>query len=246
VYNDRGGAFWASWCAYVSFMRDVLGWQDPVIEKFEIDEQLTRSCGWVWWHENVLAISDRPESLHRDNQGRLHNLAGPSIRYRDGWSLWHHHGVLVPQRVIEQPETLTVPQIESEQNSEVRRVMLERFGQERFLRDSGAELVHEDECGKLYRKDLAGDEPLVMVRVLNPTPEPDGTLSEGEARQAFGDAAVEHNLSAMVRIGFAAKFERPRFKEYFLRVPPTVRTAREAVAWTFDLPPDQYRPDIQT
>lgn len=71
--------------------------------------------------------------------------------------------------------------------------------------------VHEDDCGELYRKELAGDEPLVMVRVVNSTPEPDGS-----------------------------------FKRYMLRVPPTVQTAREAVAWTFDMPPEQYRPEVQT
>ena len=31
-------------------------------------------------------------------------------------------------------------------------------------------------------------------------------------------------------------------KTYFLRVPPTVRTAREAVAWTFGLGAVEYRP----
>jgi hypothetical protein len=36
------------------------------------------------------------------------------------------------------------------------------------------------------------------------------------------------------------------FKVYTLRVPPTVRTAREAVAWTFNLPTEQYRPRIET
>jgi len=217
-----------------------------VFERFEIDEQLTKSCGWVWWHENVLAISDRPAVLHRDARGRLHCETGPSIAYRDGWALHHWHGVLVPARVIEQPETLTVPQIESEQNAEVRRVMLERFGSARFLRESGAQLVHQDECGILYRKELAGDEPLVMVRVLNPTPESDGVLTEAQARKVFGDEVVDANLSVMQRIGFAAQFRRPKFKEYTLRVPPTVRTAREAVAWTFDFPAAAYKPEIQT
>ncbi len=28
VNNDRGAQFWASWAAYVSFFRDVLGWQN--------------------------------------------------------------------------------------------------------------------------------------------------------------------------------------------------------------------------
>ena len=113
-------------------------------------------------------------------------------------------------------------------------------------RATGAQLLHEDDFGKLYRKEIADDEPLVMVRVLNPTPEPDGTLSEQEARAAFGNALVDRNLSAMVRIGFASRMERPRFKEYWLRVPPTVRTAREAVAWTFDMPASKYQPEIQS
>jgi hypothetical protein len=35
--------------------------------------------------------------------------------------------------------------------------------------------IDEDEYGVLYRKSQALDEPIVVVRVLNPTPEPDGT-----------------------------------------------------------------------
>jgi hypothetical protein len=152
----------------------------------------------------------------------------------------------VPEYVIERPQELSVPRIESEQNAEVRRIMLSRYGQDRFLRDSGAELVSQDECGLLYRKELADDEPLVMVRVLNPTPEHDGTLNEAQARKAFGDAMVDANLSTMQRIGFALRGSRPKFKEYFLRVPPTMQTAREAVAWTFEQDPKTYRPELQT
>jgi hypothetical protein len=36
------------------------------------------------------------------------------------------------------------------------------------------------------------------------------------------------------------------FKEYFLRVPPEITTARAAVAWTFALDPEQYQPDLET
>ncbi len=35
-------------------------------------------------------------------------------------------------------------------------------------------------------------------------------------------------------------------RRYFLRVPPHMRTAREAVAWTFDVPPEEYRPLTET
>jgi hypothetical protein len=89
--------------------------------------------------------------------------------------------------------------------------MIERYGQAKYLGESGAAQIHSDEFGVLYQKPIADDEPLVMVKVVNSTPEPDGT-----------------------------------FKDYFLRVPPTVKTAREAVAWTFEKEADAYAPAAQT
>jgi hypothetical protein len=35
-------------------------------------------------------------------------------------------------------------------------------------------------------------------------------------------------------------------KRYWLRVPPYMRTAREAVAWTFGLSGKEYAPDKET
>jgi hypothetical protein len=125
--------------------------------------------------------------------------------------MYYVHGVKVTRQIVELPKTLTVAQIHAERNVEVRRVMVERYGQDRFLWEGGAKQIHQDDYGTLYRRDLPGDEPLVMVKVVNSTPEPTG-----------------------------------EFRDYFLRVPPTMRTAREAVAWTFDVPADEYAPLVET
>jgi hypothetical protein len=119
--------------------------------------------------------------------------------------------VHVPRDVIEQPQALTVECIQAERNVEVRRVLLERYGPARYLRDAGAQRVHTDDAGILWRCPLPGDEDLVMVEVTNATPEPDGSR-----------------------------------RTYWLRVPPAIRTAREAVAWTFDLPEGDYAPTRET
>ena len=209
--NDFGGSLWAQFAAWVSFFRDVCNWDGDALEKFEVNETLVKTCGWVWWHQNVLAISDRPNSLNRDEQGRLHCESGPSISYRDGWSMYHWHGVKVDAYVVENPEKITIGLIESEKNAEVRRVMIERYGQAKYLLDSGAVEIQRDDFGALFRKEIPGDEPLVMVKVVNSTPEPDGG-----------------------------------FKDYFLRVPPSMKTAHEAVAWTFDKTVEAYQPALQT
>jgi hypothetical protein len=92
--------------------------------------------------------------------------------------------VRVARQVVEAPETLTVKQILGEPNTEVRRVMIERFGAERLIAEAEAELldeVHEPPFpglidAKLYRVPVADDEPLVMVRCRNSTREPDGSF----------------------------------------------------------------------
>lgn len=156
--------------------------------------------------------------------------------YRDGWAIYAIHGVAVPREFVEQPSSLTVERIDKEQNIEVRRVMIERYGLDRYMKDSHTELLHRDATGLLYRKELANDEAIVMVRVLNSTPEPDGTLSRDEALVAFGEAA-QAALHAPVDA---------RFKEYMIRVPPSMTKAHEAVAWTFGLTAEDYHPALET
>ena len=171
------------------------------------------SAGWWWPHRDFVMVRNRPNAINRDDQGRLHSVAGPAIRWRDGWALYFVHGIRVPTTVVESPETLTIHDIQGEQNVEVRRVMIERFGHERYIRESGAKLVHRDDWGTLWHAEVPGDEPLVMVEVVNATPEP-GTVDV--------------------------------FKTYFLRVPPTMRRAKEAVAWSFGMTENEYDPVIQT
>jgi hypothetical protein len=140
---------------------------------------------------------------------RLHCADGPAVHWPNGAAYYFWRGVQVPADIVLRPDRITVPRIDGEVNVEIRRILIERYGQARFLVDGGAAIRHRDETGILYWRDVANDEPLVMVQVTNRTPEPDGS-----------------------------------FKDYFLRVPPTMETARDAVAWTFAT--KSYRPTVET
>jgi hypothetical protein len=172
---------------------------------------LARQAAAYSFFERACFVCDRPLDLKQDERGRLHCPDGPAVSFADGYQIHSWHGVSVGKEIIESPQNITVESIHFERNAEVRRVMIERFGTIRFLTESGAKQIQEDECGVLYRKDLFNDEPIVMVKVINSSPEPDGT-----------------------------------FKEYFLRVPPTITTARAAVAWSFGMKQDEYTPRIET
>ncbi len=130
------------------------------------------------------------------------SLAGVRLRWK---------GVPVDERLAFRPETITVAEVLGERNAELRRVLLERFGFERFMREAGAAVVDRDhDAGgerQLLRVKLEGDEDLVCVSVSCP--------STG--------------------------------RRYLLRVPPTMRTCRQAVAWTAGFSdPNQYKPLVET
>jgi hypothetical protein len=168
--------------------------------------------------EDEIVASDRPLALNVDTEGRLHADSGPAIAYRDGLEAFAWHGIPVPEDVARNPTSLTLARINATVNVETRRVMIERFGIDRLIREGGADLVHQDETGRLWRRPMdplerwgTRGEPIQTVEVVNSTPEPDGSR-----------------------------------RTYFLRVPPTMRTAREAVAWTFSLDGGAYRPAAES
>ncbi len=162
---------------------------------------VARNAGWWWAFENVAVLSDRHVEVHRDNLGRLHNGDGPALSYPDGYGLHSWRGMPIPAEVAAELPHLTVQRIQDESNAEVRRVMLEHFGFDRYLRESGATRQHADEYGTLWRVDIPGDEPLVMVEVINSTAEPDGSFRTyflrvpPQTRTARGGVAWTFGLS---------------------------------------------------
>lgn len=189
--NYIGGQFWVggTWWggAWTSFFREVCGLDLPgdLWDRARAYEATMESACWWWPHHQVVIACEHPTVIHREpaaqviDRGRgvqrLHCETGPAIAWPDGWGVWAIHGVRVPQRVVEAPESLTVSEILKEPNAEVRRVMLARFGEARFMLQSGALPIQSDETGDLYQIALPSDEPLVLVRVLNATSDDDGS-----------------------------------------------------------------------
>ncbi|MGW5232735.1 DUF6745 domain-containing protein [Streptomyces nodosus] len=136
---------------------------------------VARAAGWWWPYEKTAVVSERPIELHRDEAGRLDRADGPALAFPDGFALHAWRGMPVPAAFLDELAAPTPRRIREEENAELRRVMLEHYGYERYLDESGAQPVQRDKAGVLWRIELEGDEPLVMVEVVNSTPEPDGT-----------------------------------------------------------------------
>jgi hypothetical protein len=89
----------------------------------------------------------------------------------------------------------------------------------------------------LYKKELPNDEPLVMLKMTNPT-----RVWTGEFKTCFDVDNDGHEYSYDCPVGDGEYVD----KEYYLRVPPEMTDSQEALAWTFDETKETYKPDVET
>ena len=162
------------WLSYYDFFQTEcgldLGKLNPLIE-------LSKNCGWWTPLKDVAIFQHRPLEIHRKGD-RLHNTEGAAIKYRGSefCNVYSVDGVVVSKKVIDRD--FTAKDIDAEQNVEIRRVMIDLFGQENYIQGTDAQIVHQDDFGTLYLKKQKNDEDILMVKVVNSTAEKDGTFKD--------------------------------------------------------------------
>jgi hypothetical protein len=170
----NGGNQWAGWAAFISFFRTIAKLDLPY-EAWDHYEVLASRAGPRIIHPDFCMISDRPALLTVDSQNRPHNDDGPFCQWRDGTALYSVHGIRVPAWVIEQPERLTVDAIHAETNEEVRRVMVERYGIARYVRDAQFDILDSDLDPLGLPRRLLRRAEVTVVELTNSTVDADGT-----------------------------------------------------------------------
>lgn len=217
--------------------------------------ELAKNSFWMYPYENICHVCDRPQEINKDEQTRLHNDHGPAVGFTDTWRVWYVHGVRVNEKIVMYPETITVQDIDGESNVEVRRIMIDQMGAAKYLMESDTKPVHQDNFGILYKRQVPGDEEIAIVKVINSTPEP--LPPEQQVKNEYAPSEWFELDEDDFQTLYQAKYGKPYvptaysetkliYKEYYLRVPPTIKRAKEAVAWTFGLKEDEYNPTQET
>lgn len=165
------------WLSFYDYFQTECGLD---LKKINPSVEIAKNSGWWTPLKNVAIIQHRPSEINMDEENRIHSVDGAAIKFRGDWddpsNVYAVHGVRVPKKVIDR--NYNIADIEKEENAEVRRVMIELYGQDKFIIESGAKEVNTDEFGTLYMKELNDDEPLMMVKVVNSTMEPDGSFKD--------------------------------------------------------------------
>lgn len=222
LWNSIYGQHSAGWLSFYDFFKNEFP-EELDLSKIEGLIELAKTCGWIYTTKDICIASNKPNLLNRDDRGRLHSLSGAALSYRDGWSIYSVNGVRVPEYIILNPELITVDKIKEQNNTEIRRIMINIYGDSKYLNDSGAVMIHKDEFGELYKAEVSDDESIVMVKVINSSPEPDGTFKNYFLRVPPSEDLDKTGI----------------LKGDMLR-------AKQAVAWTFGETEEEYTPEIET
>jgi hypothetical protein len=135
-----------------------------------LTEAFAAGLFYFWVGPTEIVCIPRPSLWIAD--GQLHRADGPAVAWSTGESHYFWRGVGVPNWVIEEPQKITPKVIDGEANLERRRCLIERFGEEAYLRFRGAEPIDEDRYGRLWGLPINGRR---LLEVDNGTPDPDGT-----------------------------------------------------------------------
>ena len=105
-------------------------------ELLRCKQQLFENCGWIFPFENICLVCDRPLHLRFDSANELHAEGEPAIAFADGYSLYFHHGVKLPEKYGKVHSDLWQAEwLLSEENAELRRVLMETIGYDRICQE---------------------------------------------------------------------------------------------------------------
>jgi hypothetical protein len=167
------------WIAFYDFATKIGVTYKPETQKLlDAYKYYARSCGVAYLYKDVAFVSDRSETIKFDAQRRLHCDDGPSVRWRDGFSIYTWRGLRIPRELIEDRHKIKPKEILKMSNAELRRVAMEIYamvhGADQFIKGLGAKLLTKDEnFGHPRRIYEVANQKFLFV--TNGSLEPDGS-----------------------------------------------------------------------
>jgi hypothetical protein len=163
---------------------------------------------------SVLVLDSRP-TLKRNSAGERHCEDGPAVQWPDGAKMYYIDGHALGTHgklICETPHKITLEAITAEENEEVKRLMIDKYGWPRYLADIGAVVIDR-------RENWVDNtvEALVELKEFRNRP--------GRVRIL---AATEPVLIKKRKLVLAC---RSTGRQYFLSVPEDTKTCEDGQRW---------------
>ncbi|MEM6752938.1 MAG: DUF6745 domain-containing protein, partial [Cyanobacteria bacterium P01_C01_bin.38] len=185
---------------------------------WDILQGIVKNCGWIFPYRDTCIVCNRPTSLSFDEQNHLHESNGkPAIEYADGFKVYAHHGTWIPEKYVSIPSSQWKSQwLLSEENAELRRILIQSIGYNKICEELGA-----------IELDSWNEYTLLKIENYTEINNPHNSRNNSEPMHLL-------------------KMTCPSTGHiHFLRVPPDIASAREAITWiNWGVKPEEF--EIQT
>jgi hypothetical protein len=183
------------------------------LEQIWAYELMHEACAVMTFENQALVLAENP-TTHFNANGELHNDEGPAVLWADGAKQYYIDGHAlgdIGEYIVDKPEQLTVKHINQEENEEVKRLAIDKYGWGRYLDDINASV--------LDRRENAVDntiEALVSIKT-----------KIWQRQWGWSSPARETELEQRKLILSC----RSTARQYFLAVPEFVNTCEEGQRW---------------
>lgn len=160
VWESDGDSFYgqhdADWLAFYDFFNQVCELKDET-RKLDGFLKIAKNSGWWLPHEKICWVSERHNSLHLDERGRLHNPNKAALTYPDGWPLYYWHGVSIPKKyILTSADKIDLSEALKETNSSVRMAVIQKVGFLRLKSQIPNKLISKTDSADLLEFKLGG------------------------------------------------------------------------------------------
>jgi hypothetical protein len=119
---------WVTHGALFDFCFMVLGCLHN-LKVWQVFQVITLECGLIFPYEEKCIVCDRPIKILVDSHGRLHAEGEPSLLFADGFCVYVHHGVRLPEKYgAVHPQQWQAQWLLEETNAELRQVLIQSIG----------------------------------------------------------------------------------------------------------------------
>jgi internalin A len=133
-------------------------------------KQLLAECGWIFMFHNVCYVCSRPTKLSLDSEYRLHAEGEAAIAFADGYSLYFHHGVILPEKYGQiHPDLWQAQWLLEERNAELKRILIKKIGYDRICQQLQAVELDSWQEYTLLKIDNADVEPIYLLKMTCPS-----------------------------------------------------------------------------
>lgn len=161
---------WAACGSAFDFVISVLEYSYTA-ETWNVFTSLMNDCGLIFPFEKVAIVCDRPTKISFNNQSQLHAEDAPAIQFSDGYSVYAHNGVIVPEN-YGAPNEWKASWLLSETNAEIRAALIRGIGYERICHELEAiELDSWQEYTLLKINKRIDVEPVHLLKMICPSTE---------------------------------------------------------------------------